>query len=29
MLKISDDVSETLLNVLNRVCITFGARENS
>ena len=29
MLKIPDDVSGTLFNVLDKVCITFGARENS
>ena len=29
MLKILDDVSETLLNVLIKVCIRFGARQNS
>ena len=29
MLKILDDVSETLFNVLDKVCISFGARENS
>ena len=29
MLKFPDDVSETLFNVLDKVCITFGARENS
>ena len=29
MLKIPDDVSKTLVNVLDKVCITFGARENT
>ena len=29
MLKIIDDVSETLFNMLDKVCISFGARENS
>ena len=29
MLKIIDDVSETSLNVLDKVCISFGARDNS
>ena len=29
MLIFPDDVSETLSNVLDKVCITFGARENS
>ena len=29
MLKILDDVSETLINVLDKVCISFGSRENS
>ena len=29
MLKILDDVSETLFNVLDKVCVSFGARENS
>ena len=29
MLKIPDDVSETLCKVLDKVCTTFGARENS
>ena len=29
MLKILDDVSETLVNVLDKVCISFGAREKS
>ena len=28
MLKILDDVSGTLFNVLDKVCISFGAREN-
>ena len=28
MLKILDDVSDTLLNVVDKVCISFGAREN-
>ena len=28
MLKILDDVSETLFNMLDKVCISFGAREN-
>ena len=29
MLKILGDVSETLFNVLEKVCISFRARENS
>ena len=29
MLNILDDVSETLFNVLDKVCISFGDRENS
>ena len=29
MLKIPDDVSETLFNVLDKICITFEATENS
>ena len=29
MLKISDDVSETLFNVLDKGCINFGASEIS
>ena len=29
MLKIPDDVFETLFNMLYKVCITFGARESS
>ena len=29
MLKILDDVSETLFNVLDKVCISFGAMKNS
>ena len=29
MLKIPDDVCKTVLNVQNKVCTTFGARENS
>ena len=29
MLQIPDDVSEALFNVLDKVCITFGTRENS
>ena len=29
MLKILDNDSETLCNVLDKVCISFGARENS
>ena len=29
MLKIPDDVSEALFNALDKVCINFGARENS
>ena len=29
MLKILDDVSEALFNVLDKVCISFGAIENS
>ena len=29
MLKIPDDVSEILFNVIDKVCITFGARKNS
>ena len=29
MLKIPDDVSETLFKVLDKVCTTFGTRKNS
>ena len=29
MLKILDNVSETLFNMLDKVCIRFGARKNS
>ena len=29
MLKILDDASETLFHVLDKVCISFGASENS
>ena len=29
MLKILDDVSETLFNVLDKVCLSFGAKPNS
>ena len=28
LLRIPDDISETLFNMLDRVCTTFGAREN-